>query len=163
MRIFTGLLALGRSAISGLGGAATRAAPAVVRAAPALAAATVGGAAFQAGTNLLTGGPSAVVQAPGAAGPPLLGAAGPAGQFVVLGDGSRALLSSTGVPLRAQFFITAGAQLPGGAKIVSISPDGLLFGIRRAPRRRTFRTELSRCTSVVKTADKLLKVLGRRK
>lgn len=86
-----------------------------------------------------------------------------AGGFVTLDDGSRVLMSASGVIARPQFFLAAGAQIPGGSRIVSVSPDGLLFGLRRARRRRTFRTELARCTSVVKTADKLLKVLGRRK
>lgn len=165
MGLFSGLLSVGRTLISGLGGAAAKAGPTVVRAAPALAAATVGGAAFQAGTNLLTGGPTAIAQTAGttaaqaalAVAQPQ--AAGAAGRFVVLQDGSRALLSSAGIPMRAQFFITAGAQLPGGAKIVSISPDGLLFGIRRAARKRTFRSELNRCKSVVKSASTLLRVL----
>jgi len=171
MGLFSGLLSLGTSLLGGAGRAVTAAAPAVVRAAPALAAATVGGAAFQAGSNLLTGGTAAAGAAQGAAAlaavtpaiqagvPALAAAAGAPGRFVVLQDGSRALLSSTGIPIRAQLFLTAGAQIPAGARIVSISPDGLLFGIRRARRRRTFQSELGRCKRVVVTASKLLKAL----
>jgi len=154
MGLFSGLLSIGRGLIGSASGPVGVATRAVVRVAPGLGAAAAGGAAFSAGATALTGGGAAPVAAQ--VGP----APGPAGQFVVLGDGSRALLSSSGIPLRPQFFLTAGAQIPGGATIVSISANGLLFGIRRARRRRsTFRTELNKCKNVVVSASKLLKVL----
>lgn len=83
--------------------------------------------------------------------------------FITLDDGSRVLMSASGVISRPQFFLVAGAQIPGGARIVSVSPDGLLFGLRRPVRRRTFRTELNRCKNVVRSADKLLTLLRKGK
>lgn len=99
------------------------------------------------------------ITAAGAAAQPAVGRAG----FVTLADGSRVLMTSGGNLARPQFFLTAGAQIPGGGTIVSVSPDGLLFGIRRKARRRTFRTEMNRCKNVIRSADKLLSTLRKGK
>jgi len=136
--ISTGLAFLGRVGSSVLG-IAPKAAP--------LAAAVAGGAAFQGGVNLLTGDDNGN------------GAVGLGGQFIALADGSRVLLSSTGRPVRPQFFLPIGARMPAGSRVVAISPNGLLIGIRKRAKRRTFRGEVSRTKSVVKNCKSLLKAL----
>lgn len=119
--------------------------------------------------SVMAAEPAAIIEARTASAVGRITAAGAAampggrvGGFVTLADGSRVLMSSGGNLARPQFFLTAGARIPAGGKIVSVSPDGLLFGIRSAPRRRTFRTELARCKNIVKSADKLLSTLRKK-
>lgn len=143
MGIISAGLALFRGAAAKFGPAL---APAARRLAP-LGAAVAGGAAFQGGLNLLDGGGAAP------------GPVGPGGQFVTAPDGSRVLLSSSGRPVRPQFFLPIGARMPAGSRVVAVSPSGNLIGIRKKAKRRTFATEIARSRSVIKNCNRLLKAV----
>jgi len=100
-----------------------------------------------------------------AAAPMALPAARGAGgsTFVTLDDGSRVLVSPSGVVARPQLFLPAGAKLPAGATIVSISPGGDLFGVRRRRKRRSFAGEIERCKTAVKAADSLISAVRKKR
>jgi len=82
---------------------------------------------------------------------------GTSARFVQLEDGSRILVSKSGVPQRAQLFLPAGTKLPAGATVVSVSADNSLFGIRKARRKRpAFETEVKSCLETVGAAKRLI-------
>lgn len=125
--------------------------------APSIAGGAAGAAAFDVAGRLIS---------PAQGLPPVaradLAVAGP--QFVTLDDGSRVLVTARGAVPRPQFFLAAGVKLPSGATIVSISPDGLLFGIRRARRKKpSFSAEIDRCVNTVKGADRLLAAVRKKR
>jgi len=150
-----GLISAGLALLSRVGGAVAttggRVLPANVarfgRPLAGLGAAAAGGAAFQGGLNLLDGG--------GGGG----GAPSGGGGFVTAPDGSRVLLSSTGRPVRPQFFLPMGARMPAGSRVVAVSPSGNLIGIRRRAKRRTFASEISRSRLVITNCKRLLKAV----
>lgn len=160
-----GVVAVGRALIGRLfgGGAAAPGAAAGVNplsnifstlfgGARAIAPAVAGGAAFQAGLNLVTSGGGAVAAA-----------AGPGGSRMVrLEDGSQILVSAQGRPARAQLFLPAGSKLPSGATVVSVSADGNLFGIRKARRKRSFQGEIDRSKAAIQSARSLLTVCSKK-
>jgi len=136
-----------------LGGApsvAARAAGAARAAAPSIGTGVAGAAAFEGARRIFAGDGVAGLPVP-PEGPPLTRPT-----FITLEDGSRILVSPSGVPARAQLFLPSGAKLPAGSTVVSVSPDGQLFGIRRARRRRTFQGEVDRCRQTISAAEKLL-------
>lgn len=93
---------------------------------------------------------------PGTTAPARLPSPGPVATFVPLDDGSRVLVAPSGAVSRPQFFLPLGARFPGGATIVSVSPDGQLFGLRRKRKRRTFGAEIDRCLTTISAASKLI-------
>jgi len=162
-----GIVAVGQALGRGILGALGIGGTAVARAGPGLVARTgtalagaapslLGGAAAGLGFSALTsafGGNGAVAAQPGAIVAP---AAAP--QMVVLDDGSRILVSKQGVPMRAQLFLPISAKLPGGARIVSVSADGQIVGIRKGRRKRpAFKTEIETCKSTISAAKSLVK------
>jgi len=117
--------------------------------------------------------PSLIAGAAGAALPSLFGfgggaaaapvaAPGAARQMVQLGDGSMVLVSRQGIPIRAQLFLPAGAKLPAGATVVSVSPGATLFGIRKRRARKTFQGEITRCKTVISDAKSLVKAVQKK-
>lgn len=170
-----GLVTAGAAIARFLGFGAARATPlaarvgaAAARLAPGAAAGAAGGAAFEAGRRLLTGG-AAPAQVRGFPVPddPFTTAAdfavgGP--RFELLDDGSQILVSGTGVVQRANLFLPAGAKFPAGATVVSVSPDGQLFGLRKARRKKpSFQSEIDRCGEAIRAADRLLATLRKKK
>jgi len=131
-----------------------------------LAPAVAGGAGLGLGGflgSLFGGGGANGAVAPVGAAPMLPAARGAGGStFVTLDDGSRVLMSPSGNVARPQLFLPAGAKLPAGATIVSISPGGDLFGIRRRRKRRTFAGEIDRCRASVSAARGLIKAVGKK-
>lgn len=117
-----------------------------------------GAAAFAGGSALLAPGAAITPTAIGAAG--AAGARGRAG-FVTLEDGSMILVSASGVPARANLFLPAGAKLPSGAMVVSVSPNGQLFGIRKKRVKKTFAAEVAKVKDTVKNAKELLDICGK--
>lgn len=157
-----GLVSIGRSILGAVFGGGTtavaRTGPGILSrvlgglgaVAPAAAGGVAGGLGFSAISSLFGGGGAAPAQISA----PQTGQRG----FVQLQDGSRILVSAAGVPVRAQLFLPAGAKLPGGATIVSVSPDGSLFGVRRGRRKRpAFKTEIETCKSTISAAKSLVK------
>jgi len=157
-----GLVAIGTSLLRsflnvgapGAGAALGRVLGGVGSATRALAPAAAGGAAaglgFSAISSFFGGGGGAPAQV----------AAQATGQrgFVTLEDGGRILVSAQGRPIRATFFLPAGAKLPGGSTIVSVSPDGSLFGVKRGRRKRpAFKTEIDTCKTTIAAAKSLVK------
>jgi len=135
---------------------AARAVTAARVAAPSIAAGVVGAAAFDVTGRLISPGNGV---APGVSPG---GAVGPF--FVTLDDGSRVLINRAGNVQRPQLFLAAGVKLPAGATIVSISPDGLLFGVRKARRKKPpFSTEINRCVETVKGADRLIAAVRKKR
>jgi len=144
-----GLISAGLSILKRAGGA-LGIPSGVLRPLGGLGAAAAGGAAFQGGLNLLDGGGGG-----GAVGAP----SGGGGGFVTAPDGSRVLLSSTGRPVRPQFFLPIGARMPAGSRVVAVSPSGNLIGIRKKAKRRTFASEISRSRRVITNCKRLLKAV----
>lgn len=149
-----GIAAIGGRLLSTLFSGARAAGPALRGAAPALAGGAAAGVGFEFISSLFGGGGDGVAtSAAGAVAVP-----GTARRFVTLQDGSRVLVSREGKPMRAQFFLPAGQKLPGGALVVSVSPDGSLFGIRRGRKKRpAFKTEIETCKSTISAAKSLVK------
>jgi len=148
-----GIAAIGGRLLSGLTGLAQRAAPALRAAAPSILGGLGFGAAFAGAESFFGDNGSVGTSAVGAIAPP-----GATQRFVQLQDGSRVLVSRQGKPMKAQLFLPAGAKLPGGATVVSVSPDGMLFGIRRGRKRRpAFKTEIDTCKTTIAAAKSLVK------
>jgi len=151
-----GLVAAGSRLLGSLFGAGGRAigSPAVRAGGGALAGGAAAGLGFSLIESLFGGGGNGVATSAAGA----IAAPGMARRFVTLEDGSRVLVSREGKPMRAQFFLPAGQKLPGGALVVSVSPDGSLFGIRRGRRKRpAFKTEIETCKSTISAAKSLVK------
>ena len=150
------LLGIGGTATgagAGITGALTRLAPTIGRAAPI-------GAAIGGGLGLLSdlfGGDSGRAQ--GIA--EQIRASGRS-QFVTLDDGSSVLVSPSGRVARPQKFLPAGAKLPAGATVVSVSPNRDLFGIRVKRRRKKFAGEMTQVRDVIKAADDIQRICKRK-
>jgi len=145
----------GAPAATGFRAAAGTAGRFAARAAPGAATGAAGAAAFEAFRGFGVDGVNGAVD-----GAPV----GPTGPiFVTLDDGSQVLVNKSGAVPRPQLFLPAGAKLPPGSTIVSVSPDGNLFGIRRMRKRRTFAGEIERCKNAVKAADSLITAVRKKK
>ncbi len=121
------------------------------------ALAAAGGGAAVAGGVAAFGGDGAV---PGAF--PAAPGGGP--QFVMTEDGSMVTISpQTGRPIRPDRLLLAGHKLPGGAKIVFISADRRLIGIKITRRRTPFSAEVRKVRRTIRGCQKVLAATKPRK
>jgi len=74
----------------------------------------------------------------------------PGGRFVARDEeGGIFITTRQGAPISPSRLIPAGARLPGGATIVSISPNGQLIGIRIKRARKQFASEARKVRDII--------------
>jgi len=168
-----GLLSVALSAGARLLGIGAQAAPTLARgvvpqvtriagraaqspAARAALAAGLGGGAVATGFGVFGGDGAAPGGFPAAPG------GGP--QFVMTEDGSMVTISpQTGRPIRPDRLLLAGHKLPGGAKIVFISADRRLIGVKITRRRTPFSGEVRKVRRTIRGCQKVLAATKPRK